>query len=61
MAVLPDADYVWEEEDCGFGVGVVFFGRGGVGGDGVGGYFDELAGWGASGVEMLDTLLGVGL
>jgi hypothetical protein len=57
---LPDADYVWEEEDCGFGVRVVLFWGCGVGFD-VGGDFYGLAGWGASGEEMLVKLLGIGL
>ena len=53
MAVLPDSDYVGKEEDCGFGMGVVGLGRGDVGFDGVGGDFDGLAGWGASGGEEI--------
>ena len=53
MAVLPDSDYVGKEEDCGFGVGVVGLRRGDVGFDGVGGDFDGLAGWGASGGEEM--------
>lgn len=56
MAVLPDSNYVWEEEDCGFGVGVVLARGGDVGFDGVGGDFDGFAGWGASGEEMLVRL-----
>jgi hypothetical protein len=60
LAVLPDSDYVGEEEDCGFGVGVVGFWGGGVGFD-VGGDFYGLAGWGASGEEMLARMLGIEL
>jgi hypothetical protein len=53
LAVLPNSDYVCEEEDCGFGVRVVFARGSDVRFNGVGGDFDGLASWGAPGEEML--------
>lgn len=52
MAVLPNSDYVWEEEDCGLWVDGGAGGGGDVGFDSVG-EFDRFAGWGASREEML--------